>query len=321
MQDAAVIIGGFEPAYMQKLALYLSARLEDGMRVGIAESAWPAADRDTVWIGSERFLSSVRDQSKDARCILLAEEPGDEDAVYRYQSCEKLYQQIMLRYRQFPGVPAAVPRTGRQRWMVLTTDGAAASLLAFSVTCAQILGKRGRTLYLNFSECSGMAELFLLEPGADLCDLAAACRKEDPVCLEAFVRQIEEMDYIMPPANPMILHELTESDIDRLIQAVGQSEAYTYVVAALGTTCRGCDRFFRMAEHIFHLTEKGLVNTCSQREWLDFISLCIGGGDRVEQIYLPQIKAESGGFHLIHMWQEGALGQLARIYLDGEAKA
>ncbi len=321
MHDTSVIIGGFEPIYMQKLALYLSGRLGERVRVGIAESSLPESDRDTVWIGSEQFLDSVRARSEDARCIVLAEEPGDGTAINRYQSCEKLYQQIILRYPQFPGAPDDARQSGRQRWIVLTTDGTAASMLAFSVTCAQILGKRGRVLYLNLSECSGMAELFLLEPGTDLSDLIAAFRKDETASLKAYVRQLEETDYILPPANPMILHELRERDVDRLIEAVGQCEEYAYVVAALGDTCCGCDRFFRIAERIFHLTDKGFLRACSQREWMEFISMCLGNGEiPVERIRLPLIQAESGGTHLIHTWQEGALGQLARIYLDGEAK-
>ncbi len=321
MQDAAVILGGFESVYMQKLALYLNSRMGGRVRVGIAGSSLPEADRDTVWIGSENFLSMVRARSEDARCILLSEEPGDGSAVYRYQSREKLFQQIILRYRQFPGTPADLPGSGRQRWIVITTEGAAASLLAFSVTCAQILREQGRILYLNLSECSGMAELFQLEPETDLSDLIASLRKEEPVCIEAFVRQIEEIDYIMPSANPMILHELRGSDIDRLIEAVGQREEYASVVVALGNTCCGCERFFRMAERILHLTESGLPCACSRREWMDFISMCTGPGEtRVEQIRLPQIEAEGSGFHLLQTWQEGALGQMARIYLEGEAQ-
>ncbi len=321
MQSTAVIIGGFESVYMQKLALYLGGRMGERVRVGIAGSSLPEADWDTVWIGSEEFLAEVRSESEDARCILLAEEAGDETAVYRYQSCEKLYQQIMLRFRQFPGAPVEMQQSARQHWIVLTTDGSAVSLLAFSATCAQILGKRGRVLYLNLSECSGMSELFLLEAGEDLSDLVAAFRREETVCLEAYVRRIEDMDYIMPPSNPMILHELRESDIDRLIEAVGQREEYTYVVAALGTTCCGCDRFFRMAERILHLTEKEFLHTCCQKEWIEFIALCRGGSDtEVERIRLPQIQAESGGSHLLHTWRDGALGQLAQIYLGGEAE-
>ncbi len=320
MQDYTVILGGFEDVYMKKLALYLSGRMGDHARIGIAGSSVPETGGDTVWVGSKEFIDSVRAQSKEECCILLTEDPGDETAIYRYQSCEKLYHQIVRRCRQIHGEPEERLPGERQRWIVLTTDGSAASLLAFSLTCAQILGERGKVLYLNLSECSGMSELFLLEAGEDLSDLASALRKEEQVCLEAFVRQLEQTDYIMPPANPMILHELRCSDIDRLIQTVRQREEYDFVVCALGNSCCGCERIFRMARRIFHITQKDYLHACSQREWMEFISLCRGPGEvPVESLCLPKITVENSGIHLIHIWKEGTLGQLARIYLNGEA--
>ncbi len=308
--------------YMKKLALYLSSRIAGHVRVGVAETVPHNAERDTVWIGSDEFLCAVREQiGEDARCIELAEEEGDDEAVYRYQSCEKLYQQIILRYRKLQGIPAGGNGSARQRWIVFTTDGSPSSLLAFSLTCAQILGERERTLYLNLSECSGMAELFSLEAGADLSDLASALRSDEPVCLEAYVRRMEQVDYILPPSNPMILPELTEDDVGRLIEAVGNRGEYGCVVIALGTACCGCDRFFSIAERLFHITRKGTLRECGRREWTDFISMCRAPGDPPpEQILVPQIQAESSGIHLIRAWQEGALGQLARIYMNGEEK-
>ncbi len=321
MQHAAIILGGFEAVYMQKLALYLSSRFGEQPRVGIAETVPAEVDPDTVFIGSVDFLAAVRAQSGSAGCILLAEEPGDETAVYRYQSCEKLYQQIVMRYRQLQGVPADVPRTGRQQWIVVPGDTGAADLLAFSTTCAQILGERERVLYVNLSELSGMAELFLLERGTDLSEFVAALRKEDPVCLEAFVRQMEGMDFIMPPANPMILHELAEGDIARLIGAIGSRDEYRFVVVALGAMCCGCEQILRMAKRILHLTGRGYISECSRKEWAAFFPLCSGGEQTpVEMVGAPQIQAESSGIHLLHDWREGALGQLARVYLAGEGK-
>ncbi len=321
MQHAALILGGFEAAYMQKLALYLGSRFGEQPRVGIAESVPTEVDSDTIFVGSADFLEAIRAKSGDAGCILLAEEPDDEEAIYRYQSCEKLYQQIIARYRQLQGVPADAPRTARQRWIAITSDTGAADLLAFSATCAQILGEGERVLYVNLSELSGMAELFLLERGADLSELVAALRKEEPVCLEAFVRQMEGMDFIMPPANPMILHELEGSDIARLIGAIGSREEYRFVVVALGAMCCGCEQVLRMAKRILHLTGRGYTSECSKREWTAFFSLCFGGEQiPVEVIGAPQIPAESSGIHLLHNWREGALGQLARVYLAEEAK-
>ncbi len=318
-----MILGGFEPAYLQKLALYLTDRFGERVMVEIAGSTLTAAEKDTVWIGSEEFLTAVRERERDALCIpLTEEEPVDGRAVYRYQSCEKLYQQIMPLYRKLCGISLYVPRAHRQRWLVITSDGAASELLAFSLTCAQVESRKGRTLYLNFSTCSGMEELLLLERGTDLCDLVAALRHtEEALCLEAFVRRTEQIDFVMPPVNPMILHELCGPDVERLIEAVEGQGDYASVIVALGTPCCGCEGFFRKAAQVLHLTQSGFLRECSQREWLELIALILGSAKTpVETIRMPQIKAEGSGMHLLHLWEEGALGQLARRYLEGEVQ-
>ena len=38
MQGHTILIGGLDKTYMQKLALYLNERLDNGMRVELAES-------------------------------------------------------------------------------------------------------------------------------------------------------------------------------------------------------------------------------------------------------------------------------------------
>ncbi len=322
MDVHAVIIGGFETAYMQKLALYLGGRFGERARVGIAQSIPAEMETGTVWMGSEAFLAEVRQRQRDALCIPLTEEASDDEtAVYRYQSCERLYQQVALRYRHLCGDPVEVAGVGRQHWTVVTTDGAATELLAFSLTCARLLAERGRVLYLNLSECSGMAELLFLERGKDLTDLVAALRKDRPVCLDAFTRQMESFDYLMPPANPMVLHELRERDIARLIQLVDGQEEYEHVILALGTTCCGCEHFFRRAQRLLHLTRQDTLRACGRHAWREVIAMCRGTEELpLSEVSMPPTEETDAGIHLLQEWQEGTLGRVARQALDGEEK-
>lgn len=322
MQDHVIVLGGFEPAYMQKLALYFNSRLGDDARVEIVkewrESLTPEAG--TAWIGSEDFIGRVRSRGEELSCVILGEDVSEDAGhVFRYQPCERLYQKIMFRYRQMHGVtPVSVDDT-RQTWVVITADTALSSLLAFSVTCAQVLGERTGVLYLNLSECCGMEEVFLLERGMDLTDAAVELQKEGEVCLDACIRRLEQVDYILPPVNPMILHELREREIQRLIHTVKQKREYGFVVVALGSTCCGCDLFFRTASRILHLAGQGYLSACGRKEWMRFIRLCLGKLEiPVEQICAPQISVEQGGLHLIREWQDGDLGRAVRACLDRE---
>ena len=180
-----------------------------------------------------------------ARCIVLAEEEGTEEMVIcRYQSCEKVCQRILFFCRKRGGA-ALVSQTNRQKWLVMTADCTVSQMLAFSVTLAYLLGQKGRTLYLNLSECSGMGELFLMDPGTDLSDMILELRQDEGVLLEAFTRRLEQVDCILPPDNPMVLHEIREQDVEKILRKVQETDLYEYVVLALGSSCCGCDLFFQ----------------------------------------------------------------------------
>ncbi|MCD8149189.1 MAG: hypothetical protein LUE92_06440 [Clostridiales bacterium] len=320
MQVHTMMLGGLEPSYMRKLALYLTSRLGEQVTVGIVDNPCACEDavKNTVWVGSEQFLSEVRGKGDDLHCILLSEENEADGSVFRYQSCEKLYQGIMFLYRQMEGIkPEGVAL--KQKWLVFTTDQDIPSLMAFSTVCAHILRETAEVLYLSFSECTGMERVFLLEEGTDLADLLMALRESGIAGLDASVRRMAEMDYVLPPVNPMILHEIREEDITRLIQAAEQSASYRYVVVMVGTSCCGIEQFFRRAYRVFHLTGRGGLAECSRQEWQRFIRLCLGERQvPVEQIVLPDVKMETCGEHLIHEWTEGELGQIARKYLAGD---
>lgn len=324
MQNCAIILGGLETGYMQKLALYLNSRMENQIQVGIAGEPGPEQMKEaqTVWIGPEKFVEKLQKKAASRNFIVLTEEmPEEGNGVYRYQPCEKLYQDILRRCQEMKCLPAVGVCHLKQKWIIMTTDDTAAALMVFSVTFAQMLGQSTGVLYLNLSECSGMERSLRLGAGADLSDLVMALRESPDICLDAYVRQLEGMDYVMPPGNPMILHELKEDDIQKLLSAVQENNRYEYVVLALGSTCCGGEVFFGMAESLFHLTGEGLVQECSRQEWEHFARLCLGERQiHMEKVFVPKIPGESCGSHLIYEWMEGEPGQLAKKYVEEELK-
>lgn len=309
---------------MQKLALYLSGRLEDLAQVGVVSQPEEGAITDSkkaVWIGSKCFIDTLKKQGPaDHMIVLTEEEPGEEHDtesgeihIYRYQSCEKLYQQIMQHIQRMQYLPAGGISGKKQKWIVMTADVTCASLLAFSVTYAQLAGEQSRVLYLNLSECSGMEDLFFLERGMDLSDYIMALRSEFRPMTDAYTGRLEQIDYILPASNPMVLHELNEEDVKTLIQTIQTDDRYDCVVAALGTTCRGCEHIIARADRLIHLTGSGLLQEYSRKAWIQFTELCGGNRPtRVEQAVCPKFPNSERGIHLLYEWMEGAPGTLAR---------
>ena len=116
MQDHTILIGGLDKTYMQKLALYLNERLDNGMRVELAEhrksSEKKSGESESItsdgektktksrhWdavIGTETFVMEMAEQA--ARSIIFSEgEAEDETHIHPYQDRDTLYRKIVSR--------------------------------------------------------------------------------------------------------------------------------------------------------------------------------------------------------------------------------
>ncbi len=317
MQRNHVILGGLESAYMQKLALYLTGRFGSDVQVGVIDKSSPDGFRypNAVWIGSQSFLQRVQKEQEQAYCIWLSEEDED-DGICRYQSCEKLYQKIMAKDWTVEGALATSVGARKDLWMTLTTDQSTAFLTVFSFLCAQNVCQKGATLFVNLSECSGMEQLFGTEEGMDLTDLILALRAQEHICLDAYLRRLEMVDCIFPPKNPMILHELREADIRKLIQEIRRNTNYEYVIVALGNTCCGCQQLFRQSTRMLHLTGEGLLAQSSCKEWSAFVQLCaVGHEEQFEEIQVEEFLKEDCFSLSLPEWMDSKLGQFVATVL------
>lgn len=329
MQIYAIVLGGLESSYMRKLALCLKTRMPVWVQVQITEKEQMqpdfAHDVSKMWIGSEEFIRSLSGSDLCKNAIILSEdEMEDESHIFRYQSCEKLYRGIWRRCRQAYHLLSAGNAGRRQKWLVVTTDGSVGDLLAFSMTCAQILGERERVLYVNLSECCGMEEVFSLERDVDLEELFLELQRSQEMQIENFCGRIGNTDYLMPATNPMILHEIRAEDMERFLNIIQNAPQYKSIVFAMGNTLCGCDRIFAMAERIFHLTGRGAVNNCVKNMWMGFIRQCRQEQEdkMIELIPAPDTFEGSTGFQLIDEWTDGEWGRIARKYLkDGREEA
>lgn len=322
MRNDVIVLGGLEGGYMKKLALYMKNRLNTRISVWIwedEEADLKIDDKEhTILIGSEEFVHGIGLQAGGKYLIVLTDEETDEEAhVYRFQSCGDIYRDLCICCQKLGALGVSAAKRRRQNWLTVTTDGTTGTLLAFSVTCAQILGIRERVLYVNLCECSGMKQLLGLEQNIDLGDLILELRKGKTVRPEIFAGRLEQSDYLLPPDNPMILHELQPEDLYRFLEMIQKSDNYDWVVFALGNAVCGCERLIASSGRIMHLSAGGAVNACVKQAWMDFLKQCIGEKPvQIEQIAVPQIEADCCGFHLIGEWTQGSLGRTVRLCLE-----
>lgn len=320
MQKYTVSLGGLETGYMQKLALYLSERLGNSAQVGVIEKAdeeVAVPPGKNVWIGSEAFIDTLgKKKAAGDRIILTEEEPAEsagEIKICRYQPSEKLYQKIMQHIQKMTPVPQVSQPETRQKWAVITADVSAGALLAFSLTYALILGETAGVLYLNLSELSGMEGLLSLEKGKDFSDYMMNLREGGGSMTDGYSGRLENIDYLLPAFNPMILHEIQEEDICKMLQSIRQDARYEWVVVAMGNTCPGCQHILSGADRLIHLTGSGLLQECSRKEWTQFVRLCRENRSfDMEQVVCPGFSCMERGIPLLYEWMEGPEGELIR---------
>ena len=338
MQDHTILIGGLDKTYMQKLALYLNERLENEMRVELAESQSRESTENKregqerfipekkeaksqcwdVVIGTESFVTEMAGSA--VRSIIISENAAeDETHIHPYQSREALYRKIVSRCVLHAGNMTGSTEHRTSKLFVFTGGCSAGQLSAFAILCAWTWAKKIPVLYLELTECSGIAKLLHLQQDtADLSDLILALRRKEDLFPGGYIGRMDKLDYICPAGNPQVLHEMDEADAGRLLHCIlNRNEGVT--VLALGTMVRGCEQIFTMSDRVFLLADDGLIEECALEEHRKFIQKCTGDRPvRIEEISAWKLRAETTGSQLLYEWMESEAGERAAKLLKEE---
>ena len=330
MQDHTILIGGLDKTYMQKLALYLNERLDNGMRVELAEGRETFQEKNSesekcysagkkitsenrrwnVVIGTEAFVMEMAEMSE--QCIIFSQdEAEDEMHIHPYQNRDALYRKIISRCVQHVGKAAGSIKQRKSKLFVFTGAGNVGQLSAFAALCSWIWSEEQSVLYLDLTECSGSTRLLHLQQDTgDLADLILALRRKEDLFPGGYIGRLETLDYISPAANPQVLHEIDAQDVRRLLECVLNWNDKAIKVFALGTMVRGCEQIFAAADRIFLLSEDGIVEKCALEERNTFIQKCIGDrSTQIEEIPLQKLRADATGSQILYEWKESEAGK------------
>lgn len=194
----------------------------------------------------------------------------------KYQSAETLFQQILLEYAERE--KEVVPRFyGKKKAKIIGvyTPISRCFQTGFSLALSQMLGRKGRVLYINFEQYSGFSRLFQKGYIKDLSDLIyffTCSRDKFLYWLEGVVEHFGGIEYVPPVFTGASLTEVSKNVWSDMLELISSDAGYDYIVLDLNDNMQGIYDVLDLCQRIYTITRNDPVSVaklCQFREILE----------------------------------------------------
>lgn len=242
-------------------------------------------------------------------------------SVFKYQSVSKMAK-VLKQYFPHSVRGGTVAGTGiRQLWYGVVSPVRHPSILPFACTLAGELGREKRVLLMVFMEFSGICQLLEISESTGMESFLFRLRQREQISEIPFpqVSILPGFDLLCGPDNPMVLYELNDQDVNRLMERIQFCQEYDAVVWVGGNMLQGIGELFHRSEHIFAIGKGDRYSRCCQREFeMFFDKLQQGDTESLINVRLPEVFGTQTGEHLLWQWEHSAVGDEVRRVLKGE---
>lgn len=182
----------------------------------------------------------------------------------KYQPADSLYQQILLEYADKE--KEIIPRFfGNKKAKLIGVYSPIGMCMqtSFSMVSGQILGKKGRTLYINFEQYSGFSKLFQKGYLKDLSDLVyyfEYSEEKFSYWLEGVVEHFKDMDYIPPVLTASAITEISKDTWIRMLNFICEEGGYEYVILDLSDSIRGIFDVLKECHLVYTITREDVIS-------------------------------------------------------------
>ena len=230
--------------------------------------------------------------------MILSEKPGPGE-IYRFQSGDDIIREVMNTYSAGKKPEALRPAKGAPLFTVYSPLGLRGETL-LGLSLALVLSERGRTLYVNLEDFSGLRELSGEETRRDLSDLIYHREQGtlSETALSAVVHSCRNMDWIPPVRYPEDLPPGSEKSLAGLMEDLAGMPGYRYLVADCGQSRRLSAGVLEQAKRIYLPVREDPVSEARIREF--FAYLKASGREetagRIRRVHLPEEELLPGSF-------------------------
>ncbi|MBR1470004.1 MAG: hypothetical protein IJ600_00010 [Lachnospiraceae bacterium] len=214
-------------------------------------------------LAGEPFYELLQqDQREDALLLLLKdrEEGQKADAIWKYQSGDRIRQQIMEYFSEQKNAGTSFVPGRKQTALIGVFSPVCREIqTSFSFLMGQFLAKKASVLYLNFEPFSGLSKLLDTAEGRDLTDLVyylEGGRERLVYKLESMVRNVNGLDYISSAFSFVDLGQVKEESWLLLIRTLREMGNYDYILLDLSEMVQGVLNVLRECERVYTISDR-----------------------------------------------------------------
>ena len=261
------------------------------------------------------------------RRIILSEGrdgPPGEQWIDKYQSVEAVVRKVLELASDAGLLPPAARAGGREGMKLIGVYSPVGRCLqtTFSFTLGQLLARKHRVLYLNFECFSGFGKMLRKEFQADLSDLIYFLHNRDgrfPYRLESMTQKLNGLDYIPPAFSCLDLQRVEKEEWLALLDELGQSGLYEYVILDLSEVINGLFDILRLCSRVYTIVRDDGFAAAKQEQY-EALLTCLDHEDILEntkKCRLPLFRQLPQGLEGL---TRGELADLVRGLIEEDLK-
>lgn len=207
------------------------------------------------------------DSIKSLECdkVVILNESGfkrndDLDCIDKYQPAETVLQILLQLYLEIAGEqPGRITATNKTTFIGIYSPVKRSLQTTFAMTMSEILAEKRSTLYLNFENYTGIAELIASDGEKDLSDLVYFLNLETEkfkLHLQTTVKQIGEMSFVPPMKYGQNMLSVTEAEWLNLLAKISESGLFDVVVMDLTDCIQGLPEILRVCSKVYTICKE-----------------------------------------------------------------
>lgn len=261
MNERNLVICDREIRYADSLGENISMREDLAVRVYVCSNLEKVSEflkekPIHLFVVDEGYTYDERSQIEANQVFVLCRgrvtDLGDEECqVGKYQCADEIIREIFEVYidKTKENVMRSM-RKDRARLLAVYSPIHRLGKTTFAIALGRECAKKKRVLYLNLEEYAGLTG----EEGLNLGDLFYYMKQGNGnlgIRLQAAVRKMEEMDYLMPIPVSQDLKEVSGNEWNMLLNEIAENSTYELVILDVGESLQGlfgilerCDRIY-----------------------------------------------------------------------------